>query len=77
MEASNLSEKEFRAMVICFNNMCKSLEDIKKNQVEKNDISRMKNIMENFNNRREAEDHISELEEREEIHPSRAATKKT
>lgn len=74
MEASNLSEKEFREMVIRwmkrmedkFNNMCKNQEEMKKNQEEmKNDISAIKNSIESINSRlEEAEDRISELEDK-------------
>ncbi|KAK1340738.1 hypothetical protein QTO34_017130 [Cnephaeus nilssonii] len=74
MEASNMSEKEFRAMVIrtlkrtedkC-NNICKNQEEMKKNQEEmKNDIAAIKNTIESINSRlKETEDHISELEDK-------------
>ncbi|KAK1346472.1 hypothetical protein QTO34_000328, partial [Cnephaeus nilssonii] len=74
MEASNLSEKEFRKMVIRwlkrmedkFNNMWKNQEEMKKNQEEmKNDITAIKNSIESINSRlEEAEDRISELEDK-------------
>nr|KAF6369203.1 hypothetical protein mMyoMyo1_010585 [Myotis myotis] len=69
MEASNLSEKEFRVMVIRwmkkmedqFNNMCRNQEEMKKNQEEmkrnqeemKNDITAIKNSIESINSRLE------------------------
>ncbi|KAK1341009.1 hypothetical protein QTO34_017409 [Cnephaeus nilssonii] len=75
MEASNLSEKEFREMVIKwmkrmedkFNNMCKNQEEMKKHQEEmKNGIAAIKNSMESINSRlEEAEGRISELEDKD------------
>ncbi|KAK1338636.1 hypothetical protein QTO34_019290 [Cnephaeus nilssonii] len=74
LEASNLSEKEFREMVIRwlkrmedkFDNMSKNQEEMKKNQEEmKNDIAAVKNSIESIKSRREeAEDRISELEDK-------------
>ncbi|KAK1335872.1 hypothetical protein QTO34_003670 [Cnephaeus nilssonii] len=74
MEASNLSEKEFREMVIRwlkrmedkFDNMSKNQEEMKKNQEEmKNDIAAVKNSIESIKCRlEEAEDCISELEDK-------------
>ncbi|KAK1344043.1 hypothetical protein QTO34_014602 [Cnephaeus nilssonii] len=68
MEARNLSEKEFREMVIRwlkrmedkFDNMSKNQEEMKKNQEEmKNDIAAVKNSIESINSRlEEAEDRI-------------------
>ncbi|KAK1334494.1 hypothetical protein QTO34_005500 [Cnephaeus nilssonii] len=65
-EACNMTEKEFRVMVMEFihrmdekiNNLCKNQEEIK------SDIATIKNTMESFNSRlQEAEDRISELED--------------
>ncbi|KAK1338329.1 hypothetical protein QTO34_001444, partial [Cnephaeus nilssonii] len=74
LEANNLSEKEFREMVIRwlkrmedkFDNMSKNQEEMKKNQEEmKNDIAAVKNSIESIKSRlEEAEDHISELEDK-------------
>ncbi|KAK1346697.1 hypothetical protein QTO34_000557 [Cnephaeus nilssonii] len=74
LEASNLSEKEFREMVIRWlkrmeekiDNMSKNQEEMKKNQEEmKNDIVAVKNSIESIKSRlEEAEDHISELEDK-------------
>ncbi|KAK1328198.1 hypothetical protein QTO34_012621, partial [Cnephaeus nilssonii] len=68
-EANNLSEKEFREMVIRwlkrmedkFDNMSKNQEEMKKNQEEmKNDIAAVKNSIESIKSRlEEAEDRIS------------------
>jgi len=73
LEANNLSEKEFREMVIGwlkrmedkFDNMSKNQEEMKKNQEEmKNDIAAVKNSIESIKSRlEEAEDRISELED--------------
>ncbi|KAK1341062.1 hypothetical protein QTO34_017463 [Cnephaeus nilssonii] len=65
-EACNMTEKEFRVMVMEFihrmdekiNNLCKNQEEMK------SDIATIKNTMESFNSRlQEAEDRISELED--------------
>ncbi|KAK1346546.1 hypothetical protein QTO34_000402, partial [Cnephaeus nilssonii] len=65
-EACNMTEKEFRVMVVEFihrmdekiNNLCKNQEEMK------SDIATIKNTMESFNSRlQEAEDRISELED--------------
>ncbi|KAK1340941.1 hypothetical protein QTO34_017340 [Cnephaeus nilssonii] len=74
LEANNLSEKEFREMVIRwlkrmedkFDNMSKNQEEMKKNQEEmKNDIAAVKNSIESIKSRlEEAEDRISELEDK-------------
>ncbi|KAK1337053.1 hypothetical protein QTO34_003098, partial [Cnephaeus nilssonii] len=74
MEASNLSEKEFREIVIRwlkrmedkFDNMSKNQEEMKKNQEEmKNDIAAVKNSIESIKSiLKEAEDRISELEDK-------------
>ncbi|KAK1346749.1 hypothetical protein QTO34_000609 [Cnephaeus nilssonii] len=64
LEANNLSEKEFREMVIRmeekFDNMSKNQEEMKKNQEEmKNDIAAVKNSIESIKSRlEEAEDRI-------------------
>ncbi|KAK1343881.1 hypothetical protein QTO34_014436 [Cnephaeus nilssonii] len=67
-EACNMTEKEFRVMVMEFihrmdekiNNLCKNQEEMK------SDIATIKNTMESFNSRlQEAEDRISELEDQE------------
>ncbi|KAK1346547.1 hypothetical protein QTO34_000403 [Cnephaeus nilssonii] len=80
IEASNLSEKEFREMVMRwlkrmedkFNNMSKNQEEMKKNQEEmKNDIAAVKNSIESIKSRlEEAEDRISELEDKHNALPS-------
>ncbi|KAK1346737.1 hypothetical protein QTO34_000597 [Cnephaeus nilssonii] len=74
LDANNLSEKEFREMVIRwlkrmedkFDNMSKNQEEMKKNQEEmKNDIAAVKNSIESIKSRlEEAEDRISELEDK-------------
>ncbi|KAK1337401.1 hypothetical protein QTO34_002027 [Cnephaeus nilssonii] len=65
-EACNMTEKEFRVMVVEFiqrmdekiNNLCRNQEEMK------SDIATIKNTMESFNSRlQEAEDRISELED--------------
>ncbi|KAK1336789.1 hypothetical protein QTO34_002824 [Cnephaeus nilssonii] len=65
-EACNMTEKEFRVMVVEFiqrmdekiNNLCKNQEEMK------SDIATIKNTMESFNSRlQDAEDRISELED--------------
>ncbi|KAK1346503.1 hypothetical protein QTO34_000359 [Cnephaeus nilssonii] len=67
-EACNMTEKEFRVMVMEFihrmddkiNNLCKNQEEMK------SDIATIKNTMESFNSRlQEAEDRISELEDQD------------
>jgi chromosome segregation ATPase len=73
MEATDLSEKEFREMVIRwlkrmedkFDNMSKNQEEMRKNQEEmRNDIAAVKNSIESIKSRlEEAEDRISELED--------------
>ncbi|KAK1346435.1 hypothetical protein QTO34_000291 [Cnephaeus nilssonii] len=74
MKADNLSEKEFREMVIRwlkrmedkFDNMSKNQEEMKKNQEEiKNDIAAVKNSIGSIKSRlEEEEDRISELEDK-------------
>ena len=64
MEASNLSDREFKVMIIrIFNSMRKDIETIKRDQSEiKNAISEINNTLEGINSRLdEAEDHISDL----------------
>ena len=59
MEASNVSDKEFRVMIIrILNSMKKCIETIKKNHSEiKNEISEINNTLEGINSRLdEAED---------------------
>ena len=67
MEASNLSDVEFRLMIIrMLSNMKKDVETIKKNQSEiKNAVSKINNLLEGINSRlHEAEDYISDLEDK-------------
>ena len=67
MEACNLSEREFRVIIIrVFNNMKKDIETIKKDQSEiKSVISEINNTLEGINSRLdEAEDQISNLEDK-------------
>ena len=62
MEASNLSDREFRVMMIrILNRMKKDIETIKKDQSEiNNGISKISNTLEGINRRLdEAEDRIS------------------
>nr|KAF6369254.1 hypothetical protein mMyoMyo1_010632 [Myotis myotis] len=69
VEACNMTEKEFRIMVVQFihrmdgkiNNLCKNQEEMK------SDIATIKNTMESFKSRlEEAEERISELEDKAE-----------
>ena len=62
MEASNLSDREFRVMIIrILNNMKKDIETIKKDQSEISEI----NTLEGINSRLdEAEDQVSFLEDK-------------
>ena len=72
MEASNLSDIEFKKIVIkvlkelsdIYKSIKKDIETIKRNQSEmKNTIFEMKNILQGLNNKKdEAEDSISYLE---------------
>ena len=67
MEASNLSDREFRAMIIkILNSMKKDIVIIKNDQSEiKNAISETENTLEGINSRLgEAVDQISDLEDK-------------
>ena len=67
MEASNLSDEEFRVMIIrVLNSMKKDMEIIKKDQSEtKNAISEINNTLEGISSRfDEEEDKISDLEDK-------------
>nr|KAF6360038.1 hypothetical protein mMyoMyo1_010996 [Myotis myotis] len=69
IETCNMSEKEFRVMVIEFiNQMDEKINNLYKNREElKNGIATIKNMMESFNSRlEEAKDQISSLEDRAE-----------
>ena len=64
MEASNLSGREFRVMIIrILNSMKKDIETIKKDQSEKKStISKINNTLEGINSRLEAaKDQIGDL----------------
>ena len=80
MESSNLSDNEFRVMILkILNSMKKDIESIKKDQPEiKSTISKINNTLEGINSRlHEAEDRISVLEDKvEKEHPGRAAKRK-
>ena len=78
MEASNLSDVEFRIMIIrMLSNMKKDVETIKKNQSEiKNAISKINNTLEGMNSGLgKAEDQISDLEPRVEKTPKQNSKK--
>ena len=67
LEASNLSDTEFRVRIIrILNSMKKDIETIKKDQSEiKTAMSEINNIMKGINSRLdEAEDRISDLEDK-------------
>ena len=67
LEASNLSEQEFRVMIIRWlKRMEDKFDNMSKNQEEmKNDIATVKNSIESIKSRlEEAEDRISELEDK-------------
>ena len=67
MEASNLSDREFRVITIgILNSMKKGIKTTKKDQSEiKNAISEINNMLEGINSRLdEAEDQISDLKDK-------------
>ena len=67
MEGSNLSDRQFRIMVIgILPNMKKDIETIKQDQSEiKNAISEIHNMLEGINSKLDkTEDHISDLEDK-------------
>ena len=79
MEASNLSDIEFRVMIISMlNSMKKKHRKHKKGQVINNAISELNNTLEGINSRLdESEDEISNLENKvEKQHPIGAAKRK-
>ena len=79
MEASNLSDREFRVMIIrILNSMKKDIETIKKDQSEiKNAVSEINYTLEGINRRlNEAEDQISVLKDTIEKKTPRQSTKK-
>ena len=79
MEASNLSDREFRVITIgILNSMKKGIKTTKKDQSEiKNAISEINNMLEGINSRLEkVEDQIIDLEDKAEKTPRHSSKKK-